>query len=262
MRSEEEFMAARLFVEADLRRGVEIKLSGAQGHYLRNVLRLKAGISVALFNGRHGEWRARIIEAGKKETTVSVQDQTRYQNAVPDIWLVFALLKQSHLNFIVEKATELGVSVLQPIFTQITDIGRTNVERLRAHAIEAAEQSERLSVPAIREALNLHGVLAQWPSERRILACVEAGTAKPIAEVLSAAKQEPPSNHGAWAILVGPAGGFTRSELDALHKLPFVTPVGLGPRILRADTAALAALACWQAILGDGQQRPPHRSFA
>jgi len=259
MRSEVEYMAARLFVEADLRRGVEITLLGAQSHYLRNVLRLKSGVSVALFNGRHGEWRARIIDAGKKETTVCVQDQTRYQSAVPDLWLVFALLKQSRLNFVIEKATELGVSVLQPIFTQITDIGRTNVERLRAHAIEAAEQSERLSVPAIREAVRLEGLLSNWPQERRVLACVEAGAAKPIAEVLEAVTQEPASNHGTWAILVGPAGGFTRSELDALNKLPFVTPVGLGPRILRADTAALAAIACWQAILGDGQQRPSDR---
>ena len=254
-----DFNAQRLFVDADLAEGRMVACTPAQANYLRNVLRLGPGDPILAFNGRDGEWRAEVADAGRRATALAVRAQTRAQEGGPDIDYLFAPLKRARLDYMVEKATEMGVARLRPVRTRRTVADRVNLERMRAHAIEAAEQSERLSVPTIREALNLHGVLAQWPSERRLLACVEAGTAKPIAEVLSAAKQEPPSNHGAWAILVGPAGGFTRSELDALHKLPFVTPVGLGPRILRADTAALAALACWQAILGDGQQRPLDR---
>jgi 16S rRNA (uracil1498-N3)-methyltransferase len=175
----------------------------------------------------------------------------------PDLWLVAAPIKRSASDRLAEKATELGVAVLQPVTTQHTAVDRVNAERLRAIAIEAAEQCERLTVPEIRPTVSLKKLLEAWPPQRRLLLCAEAGDARPIAEVLldrAMAAAAP------WAVMIGPEGGFARSELDALTKLPFVMPVGLGPRILRADTAALAALACWQAILGDGRQRPPHRA--
>jgi 16S rRNA (uracil1498-N3)-methyltransferase len=233
-----------------------------RAHYLRHVLRLEGGATVALFNGRDGEWQARTTDLGKKRAVLTVESQSRQQESGPDLWLTFAPIKHGPIDVLAEKATELGVSLLQPVMTQHTAVTRINIERLRANAIEAAQQCERLSVPTVRDAVTLDKLLGEWPDDRRLLLCAEAGSAMPIADALQLHAQAPRGNQGAWAILVGPEGGFARAELDALHKLPFVTPVGLGPRILRADTAALAALACWQAILGDGQQRPPHRSYA
>ena len=154
----------------------------------------------------------------------------------------------------VQKAVEMGVSRLQPVLTRHTQVKRVNVERMRANAIEAAEQCERLDVPGIRTPAKLGEILDSWSPARRLIVCAESGQAMPIAEALRAL----PVN-GSYAVMSGPEGGFARSELDALSKLPFVTAVGLGPRVLRADTAALAALACWQAILGDGRERPPAR---
>jgi 16S rRNA (uracil1498-N3)-methyltransferase len=251
----------RLFVDADLGRGAEIGLDADRTHYLRHVLRLETGATIKLFNGRDGEWQARAAGFGKKSATLVVEAQCRKQDEAPDLWLVFAPIKHGRIDFLAEKATELGVSVLQPVMTQHTAVTRVNVARLRAHAVEAAEQCERLTVPAVHDVVTIDKLLTQWPGERRILLCAEAGSATPIAAALQVHAREPRGNKAAWAILIGPEGGLARAELDALLKLPFVTPVGLGPRILRADTAALAALACWQAILGDGQQRPPHRSL-
>jgi len=248
---------ARLFVDTGLRAGDEVRLADERVHYLRDVLRLAPGAAVDLFNGRDGEWRSALTAVGKKQATLTVERQLRPQASGPDLWLVFAPIKRARIDSVVEKATELGVSMLLPVVTRHTAVERVNVERLRAIAIEASEQCERLSVPAVSEPVTLGKLLAEWPAERRMLLCAEAGEARPIAEALQ--------SHGAsagarWAVMIGPEGGFARSELDALVKLPFVMPVGLGPRILRADTAALAALACWQAILGDGQQRPPQRN--
>jgi 16S rRNA (uracil1498-N3)-methyltransferase len=190
---------------------------------------------------------------------LAIEQQLRPQTSERDLWLVFAPVKRTRIDAIAEKATELGVCALIPVVTQRTAVDRVNVERLRAIAIEAAEQCERLSVPEVRPPVTLGKLLAEWPADRRLLLCAEAGAARPIAEALRAHAD---GIAAPWAVMIGPEGGFARSELDALAKLPFVMPVGLGPRILRADTAALAALACWQAILGDGQQRPPHRSSA
>lgn len=254
--------SARLYIETALAPGAEIALDADRAHYLRHVLRLEAGAIIALFNGRDGEWQARVTDLGKKRAVLTVDSQSRPQDEGPDLWLVFAPIKHGPIDFVVEKATELGVALLQPVMTQHTAVTRVNVDRLHANAIEAAQQCERLSVPVVRDAVTLDKLLGEWSDDRRLLLCAEAGSATPIADALQPHAQAPRGNRGAWAILVGPEGGFARAELDALHKLPFVTPVGLGPRILRADTAALAALACWQAILGDGQQRPPHRSFA
>jgi 16S rRNA (uracil1498-N3)-methyltransferase len=248
----------RLFVDADLAVGGEVRLADERVHYLRDVLRLAPGAAVDLFNGRDGEWRSALVAVGKKQASLTVERQLRAQASGPDLLLVFAPIKRARIDSVVEKATELGVAALLPVITQHTAVERVKAERLRAIAIEASEQCERLTLPEVRMPVTLGKLLAEWPAERRVLLCAEAGAARPIAEAL----QSHVDDAGApWAIMIGPEGGFARSELDALVKLPFVMPVGLGPRILRADTAALAALACWQAILGDGQQRPPHRSF-
>ncbi len=248
----------RLYIDTALSQDASVTLDADRAHYLRNVLRLEPGAAVSLFNGRDGEWSGSIASLSKRGAEVALVKQTRMQTQEPDLWLVFAPIKKARIDFIAEKATELGVSLLQPVFTQHTAMTRVNVERLRANAMEAAEQTERLSVPQLREAVTLDVLLQSWPSERRLLVCDEAGGGKPIAEALgaldAAAKGAP------WAILTGPEGGFDRSELDLLRKLPFVISVGLGPRILRADTAALAALVCWQALIGDWQLPTPHLS--
>lgn len=256
-------VVTRLFVAADLAAGAELALDRDRAHYLRNVLRAAAGESVGLFNGRDGEWRARIASLGKAAATLSVEAQTRPQAPEPDVWLVFAPIKRARIDFVAEKATELGAAALVPVMTRRTVMTRVNTARLRANAIEAAEQTERLSVPAVHEPVALDRLLADWPRDRRILLCAEAGAARPIAEVLrehaNHSQMADPRAAGPWAVMTGPEGGLAPAELDGLSKLAFVTAVGLGPRILRADTAALAALACFQAILGDGRDRPPSR---
>ncbi len=244
----------RLHVEDDLGPGAALALTPAQAHYLGNVMRLGVGDELLLFNGRDGEWRATIDGQGKGSCAVSVTGRARPQSRGPDLWLVFAPIKRARIDFLAEKATELGVAALVPVFTRRTVVRRVNTARLRAHAVEAAEQSGRLDVPEVREARPLAELIGSWPEGRRVLVCDESGGGAPIAEVLA---QAPGPRGGApWALLVGPEGGFDPSELDALRKLPFVTLVGLGPRLLRADTAALAALACWQALAGDWRPAP------
>ena len=235
----------RLHVTANLGAGMAVALDEGQAHYLLHVLRAKSGNLVSLFNGRDGEWLAEIAQAGKRGVTAACRKQTAPQTQTPDIWLAFAPVKKTPSDYLVQKATELGASVLQPVFTRRTVVGRVNQERLLANAIEAAEQSGRLSVPEIRVAAGFDKMLASWPKERRLLFCDEGGDAKAMTQ---AARE---SRGGPTAILTGPEGGFDPEERAALRALPFVTPVTLGPRILRADTAALAALAIWQSIGGD-----------
>ena len=253
-------MIPRLHVTADLAIGAEIAADERAQHYLRNVMRRAAGDPVVLFNGRDGEFAAEIARLDKRALTLRITAKRRDQDQVPDLWLCFAPLKKDAVDFLIEKGTELGVAAFQPVVTRRTVASRINLERLGANAIEAAEQTERLSVPEIRPAIGFDAMLESWPRERRMILCAEAGPARPIADVLSEltgpAASVSPAN--AWAIFCGPEGGFHVSELDRLRDLPFVTPVGLGPRILRADTAALSALAVFQAILGDGKLRPPH----
>lgn len=249
-----EHAAARLFVEADLEAGASIGIEPAQAHYLRHVLRLRSGAAVALFNGRHGEWRATIDGLGKGWGSLAVAERTRPQTVEPDLWLLFAPLKRTRLDFLIQKAVELGVSVLWPVLTEHTDVARVNVERHRANVIEAAEQCERLTVPEIRPPARLGEALAAFPEGRRLAVCVERDAAMPVHDVFVRRDVE-----SEWAILSGPEGGFTQSELDAFGILPFITRVSLGPRILRAETAAIAAISCWQAALGDWQRRPPRR---
>ena len=246
-------IATRLYIDAPLDVPA-IGLDPARTHYLRHVLRLATGDRVAIFNGRDGEYAARIDGFGKAWCTLAVENRRREQQAEPDIWLVFAPIKRARLDFVAEKATELGASLIWPVFTQHTAVGRVNDERLKATCIEAAEQSERLTVPEIREPTTLDAAMAAWPASRRIIMCDETGNGRPILDVLSRL-----GTAGPHAILIGPEGGFSSAELDGLRKLPFVTPVGLGPRVLRADTAALAALAIFQAISQDRLEPPPPR---
>ena len=255
-------IATRLFVDAPLGADRTVGLDHQQAHYLRAVLRLASGAELALFNGRDGEWRARIDALGKGWASLAVLDQRRDQQPEPDLWLAFAPIKRARLDFMVEKACELGASRLLPVFTQNTDVSRVNCERLRSNCREAAEQCERLSVPEVAEPTGLRDLLDAWPAERHLLLGAESGDAPPVAETLAQARDRAgvPAAAVPWAVLVGPEGGFTEAELDALTKLPFVTAAGLGPRVLRADTAAIALIACWQAWLGDGDARPPFRA--
>ena len=236
--------AIRLYVDTPLEAGARIDATETQAHYLRNVLRLTAGAAVLLFNGRDGEWRAVITVPTKRSITFEAVHQTRPQSPCPDLWLAFAPIKR--LEFLAEKASELGVAALLPVFTHHTDVTRVNLSRLTANAREAAEQCARLTVPVIHEPVSFTAFTATWPTDRRLSFLDETGGGAPSATVLAAERAAMPAG-----FLTGPEGGFAESELDALRQLPFATAVGLGPRVLRAETAALAAVACWQALLGD-----------
>jgi len=249
-------MVPRLYVTADLAAGQHLSLDERAAHYLRNVLRRAVGDPVQVFNGRDGEYAATISKCDKRLVELTLDSQQRLQDSGPDIWLCFAPLKKDAVDFLVEKATELGVAAFRPVFTQNTAASRLNLDRLTANTIEAAEQCERLTLPKVAEPVSLDQCLSSWDNNRHILLCAEAGDALPMADALHRFTGTP-SKPNSWAILCGPEGGFARTELDRLTKLPFVTPVGLGPRILRADTAALAALSIFQAVIGDGKLRPP-----
>ena len=241
----------RLFVDAALVAGEALDLSADQTHYLKSVMRLDPADRIALFNGRDGEFAARIERFARHAATVTIETQTRPQDAPCDLWLLFAPIKRARIDFLVEKATELGASALYPVMTRHTMVERVNLDRLLANAIEAAEQSERLSVPTIHAPDDLARMLVSWDASRQLMLCDESGTAPPAASALASRARGP------WAVLVGPEGGFAEDELDALRKLPFVCPVSLGPRVLRADTAAIAGLAVLQALLGDGSAARP-----
>lgn len=242
----------RLHLGAGLASGGTADLTEAQAHRLRHVLRLGPGSPVAAFNAADGEFLCRIADAGRGRTSLAVERQLRPPAAEPDLWLLFAPLKRARLDWLVEKATELGAGVLLPVWTERTQPERLNRERLAALAVAAAEQCGRLAVPEIRAPERLGRVLGGWPAARRLVVCDESGAGTPIAPALAALPPEAPG-----ALLVGPEGGFADTELDALAKLPIVTRVGLGPRVLRAETAVLAALAVFQAIAGDWRRSGP-----
>jgi len=236
----------RLFVEAPLGAGAKVTPSEGQAHYLLHVMRSRVGDHVLLFNGVDGEWRARVAEVTRRSCVLLCESQSEAQAGVPDLWLAFAPIKKTPAVYLAQKATELGVAVLQPVITNRTVARRVNVERMRANAIEAAEQSGRLGVPEIPEPVALDVLSRSWPAGRRLLFCDEGGDAPAIAKALDAAREQTQ-----WGVLTGPEGGFDPQERAAIRQCTFVLPVTLGPRIMRADTAALAALSVWQAICGD-----------
>jgi len=228
----------RLFVTSPLEAGAELAASAAQSHYLAAVMRRSAGDTVKLFNGKDGEWAARITAVARKLVHLQAYARTREQETDPDCWLCFALLKRQKTDLVVEKATELGASVIQPIITERTQADHVNLERLRAIAIEAAEQCERLAVPEIRQPLKLPALLAAWPSERQLFVADERRTGPGLRPTGGATQP--------IALMTGPEGGWTLSELDAIGSHPLVSRcsrVSLGARILRAETAAIAGLA-------------------
>jgi 16S rRNA (uracil1498-N3)-methyltransferase len=235
----------RLFVPHDLAAGAELRLDDGQSRYLAAVMRLTAGDELLVFNGRDGEWRASVASLGKRAVTLQAQGQARPQATGPDLELVIALVKRARLETIVEKAAELGARRVRPTITERTNVDHTRVERLQAIAVEASEQTGRLDVPEILEPVRLDKLIDGWEPGRRLLFCDEAGDAAPA---LAALKDQPDAP---WAILIGPEGGFSPKERDRLRSLDFATPATLGPRILRADTAAISALTLWQAARGD-----------
>jgi 16S rRNA (uracil1498-N3)-methyltransferase len=267
----------RLFIPHDLADGAELALDHGQSHYLSSVMRQGVGDEILLFNGRDGEWRASITAVTRRAVAVKALAQARPQQAVPDLDLVVALVKRGRLETIVEKAAELGARRVRLVQTERTNADRARVERLTAIAIEAAEQTGRLDVPEVAEPMKLAKLIAAWEPGRRLLFCDEAGEARPVLEALTppprgkgvggggassartgeAGDDTPtpgPSPQGggeAWAILIGPEGGFSPAERAMLRALPYAVPASLGPRILRADTAAISALTLWQAARGD-----------
>ncbi|HLI64728.1 MAG TPA: 16S rRNA (uracil(1498)-N(3))-methyltransferase [Caulobacteraceae bacterium] len=278
----------RLFVPDALSAGGRVALADGPAHYLRDVMRRKAGDAILLFNGRDGEWRAEIVELGKRVLALTVAEGTRPQTPIPDLELIVALVKRPRLETIVEKAAELGAARVRLAITEHAQGQRTNVERLAAIATEAAEQTGRLDVPTIDAPAKLEAVLAAWPNHRALIFCDESGgepllssllplrekvaraagrmrgLSEPSAKAASPSRGErsatphpsaspPPSparGEGA-SILIGPEGGFSPAERAQIRAVSGVIPVSLGPRILRADTAAIAAMSLWQAALGD-----------
>ncbi len=235
----------RAYVDDALSAGAQVVLDEMQSHHLTGVLRATKGDALHLFNGRDGEWRAVIANIAKRAVTVDIERQTAAQRNVPDLHLLVAPVKRTPFDYLVQKATELGVARIRPVITRRTIVDRVNQDRMRANAIGAAEQSGRLDVPAIDEPIALNSAFMHWPAERRVMFCDEAGDAPAAAEALAKA------GRGAWAILTGPEGGFDPAEREMIRTLSFVVPVTLGPRIMRADTAALAAITIWQSTLGD-----------
>lgn len=242
--------AIRLFVPDDLGPGLRLLASAGQLHYLGSVMRRRAGDQLVLFNGRDGAWLARIDRLDRKQAELACLEQIAEQKPGPDIWLLFVPVKRARLDFIAQKATELGVSKIWPIQSERGQVGRVKDARLEANIIEAAEQTERLDLPELASLVPLDRLIAGWPADRWLIFCDEAqaGTSK-VSLVDELAK----TGGQKAAILIGPEGGFSPAERELIKSLPKALPIALGPRILRADTAALAALAIWQCLCGDWQ---------
>lgn len=236
----------RLHVEADLASGRSVELEREQSHYLVNVLRMREGAELLVFNGRDGEWLAHIDgTASKKAVRLALAEQTRPQPEPSTLLFAFAPIKAGRLDYLVQKAVEMGAGALQPVFTQHTQLSKVGTARLQANVVEAAEQCGILSIPPVRDAIGFASLISEWEDDRRLIFCDEAAETNnplPVLDAVTATK---------LGLLVGPEGGFSEDERTRLHSLPFVTPIPLGPRILRADTAAVAALAVIQATIGD-----------
>ncbi|MFW8595565.1 16S rRNA (uracil(1498)-N(3))-methyltransferase [Cribrihabitans neustonicus] len=235
----------RLYVEHPLGAGQTVPLDRDQAHYLFGVMRLQPGAHVALFNGRDGEWQAEVAEAGKRGGALLCRGQSRALQLPPDLWLMFAPIKKARTDFIVEKAAEMGAARILPVQTEFTNSERIRQDRLQAHAVEAAEQCGGTFVPEVAELQKLSRLLDEWPQERQLMFCDEAEAGNALELAAEDRKAAP------WAILIGPEGGFSDAERRRLHALPQSCAVSLGPRILRADTAAVAAMTLWQQQLGD-----------
>lgn len=235
----------RLYVNAALRPDAFVEASREQAHYLANVMRRQLGDRVLLFNGRDGEWEAEITAAARRSSSLRCVSQLRPQIKPPDLWLCFAPVKKARTDFIAEKACEMGCQRVVPVFTRHTNSERVRTDRLAALGVEAAEQCGILSVPEVADPVPLDRLLEDWPINRRLMFCDESGDADSAVDALAAA------GPGPWAVLIGPEGGFASEERDRLRGLAMSVPVSLGPRILRADTAAVAALSVWQTVLGD-----------
>jgi 16S rRNA (uracil1498-N3)-methyltransferase len=245
--AEYDFNAPRLFIDAPLQAGARIALDRGQANYLLNVLRLKAGESVLIFNGQDGEWRAEVEVEGRKAAGLVCVERTREQGAAPDIIYAFAPLKHARLDYMVQKAVEMGAGVLQPILTRRTQASRVNLERMRSNAAEAAEQCGILSIPEVREEENLERFLKGLEKDRLVVFCDENAPVSNPVEALAKLG----NNQAGLVVIVGPEGGFTDQERALVAAHERCVCVSLGPRILRADTAAVAALAIVQAVLGD-----------
>lgn len=234
----------RLYVEHPLGQGQTVPLNRDQAHYLFGVMRQGVGDAVLLFNGSDGEWRASVAEAGKRGGLLLAEEQTSAQRCPPDLWLLFAPIKKARTDFIVEKAAEMGAARILPVQTTFTNSERIRQDRLQAHAVEAAEQCGGTFVPEVCGLQKLDRLLSDWPEGRQLMFCDEAlaGGSSTLTGGLAGAP---------WAILIGPEGGFSEAERARLNALPFAHAIALGPRILRADTAAVAAMTLWQQALGD-----------
>ncbi|MEO0549893.1 MAG: 16S rRNA (uracil(1498)-N(3))-methyltransferase [Pseudomonadota bacterium] len=239
----------RLYLTGDLKAGASVSVDDGQGKYLTRVMRLSEGDTVRAFNGRDGEWTCELKVSGKK-VSVEPHAQTRAQVFVPNLTLLFAPLKKTRTDFVIEKAVELGVKTIQPILTKFTQTQRVRVERFQALAVEAAEQTERLDVPDICEAEPLWTALAEWDERKPLFYCDEGSEARPMIDSLA---QNTVRDAG---LLIGPEGGFSNPERDRLRALAFAIPVTLGPRILRAETAVVSALTLWQSQVGDWRDAP------
>lgn len=235
----------RLYVDHPLGAGQSVPLDRGQAHYLFGVMRQAVGASVALFNGRDGEWQAEIVEAGKRGGVLACVAQSRPLQMPPDLWLCFAPIKKARTDFIVEKAAEMGAARIVPVMTEFTNAGRVQRDRLQAHAVEAAEQCGGTFVPEVAEATRFGILMDNWDEERHIMFCDEMLTDQSSRDTLS------PLPAGKWAILIGPEGGFSDKERVRLGRMSSAHAVSLGPRILRADTAVVAAMTLWQQALGD-----------
>jgi len=247
-----DFSSPRLYVDAPLATGERLPLDGTQANYLRNVMRLKAGDGVLVFNGRDGEWRTSLTDGGKRSVSLTVDAQTRLQTTPRDLHYLFAPLKHARLDYMVQKAVEMGASRLQPVSMQHSQVPRINLERMRANVIEAAEQCGILNIPEVAEPIAFERMIAAREPSRVLVFCDEAADVRdPVAALAAARKDAEPVP---LAVLIGPEGGFAEHERAALAKLPNVVRLSLGPRILRADTAAVAALALVGGVLGDWRE--------
>ena len=246
-----DFRTPRLFVDAALSGGGEVPLEREQANYLVNVLRLRPGADVLIFNGREGEWRAQLAASGKKGAMLGIIERTREQTAAPDLHYLFAPLKHARLDYMVQKAVEMGASRLSPILTRHSQAERVNLARMRANAIEAAEQCGILDIAEIAEPVKFDAFVRGWAADRVLIFCDEDAEVKDPVAALSAGRGGGIAGPLPVSVLIGPEGGFAEDERAALLTLPNVIRLALGPRILRADTAAVAALALIQAVLGD-----------